>query len=174
MKIAVFSDIHENFHNLRLALEEMQKRNIKEAFFLGDFMNPGILKEILASDLHIYAVWGNNDGEKSIITKVICQSNGKFEISDTTFAQREVDGKKVFLTHHPDFARSLAKSGDFNAVFYGHNHLEFLEVLENGCILANPGEISSHKTGRCTFLIWNTGDNKIEQIEIANPLNTNS
>jgi uncharacterized protein len=174
MKLAVFSDIHDNIHNLRLALSEMKRRGITRAYFLGDFMSPGIAKQIIESGIVVLAVWGNNDGERSGITKLVCQSAGQFQISDTTFIKAEVDGRNIFLTHHPDFAHSLAKSGDYDAVFYGHDHKEFLEQLPNGCILANPGEISGHLTDRSTFLVWDTVDNSVEQIELEDIISVNN
>ena len=174
MKLAVFSDIHDNFHNLRLALSEMRRRNISRAYCLGDFINPGIVKQIIDSGIVVFAVWGNNDGEKSIIAKMSCESQGIFQIADTTFSSAEVDGRRIFLSHHPDFAGSIAKSGDYDAVFYGHNHKEHFERLGNGCILANPGEISSHITDRSTFLIWDTVSNLIEQIELEDIVRVNS
>jgi putative phosphoesterase len=174
MKLAVFSDIHDNMHNLRLALGEMKRRNITRAYCLGDFINPGIVKQIIDSGIVVMSVWGNNDGEIAAITKLACQSNGQFQIADTTFMRAEVDGRTIFLSHHPDFAESLAKSGDFDAVFYGHNHIEYLEQLSNGCILANPGEISAHKTDRSTFLIWDTVDNSVVQIELEDIITVNN
>ncbi len=173
MKLAVFSDIHDNIHNLRLALSEMKKRNITRAYCLGDFMSPNIVKQIIDSGIIVFAVWGNNDGEIAKITKLSCESRGAFQIADTTFCSAEVDNRKIFLTHHPDFARSLAKSGDYDAVFYGHNHNELFERQENGCILANPGEISGHVTDRSTFLIWDTVDNSIVQIELEDIVRVN-
>jgi uncharacterized protein len=174
MKIAVFSDIHDNFHNLRLALAEMRRRNITRAYCLGDFISPGIVKQIIDSGIIVFAVWGNNDGEKSRIAKMSCESQGVFQIADTTFSSAEVDGRKIFLTHHSDFAASLARSGDYDAVFYGHDHKEYYALIKNGCILANPGEISSHVTDRSTFLIWDTVSNEIEQIELEDIVSVNS
>lgn len=174
MKIAIYGDIHENFHNLRLALNVMRERKVDCALCLGDFINPGIVAEIIKFGIKTYAVWGNNDGEKSTIMRFILASNGVMEISDTTFAQHEFDGKKVFMSHHPDFAPSLARSNDFAAVFFGHDHVHYVERMENGCWLANPGEISTHKTGRLTFLIWDTVTNEVTTEEISNGMNVNS
>ena len=44
MKIAIISDIHENFHNLILALQEIQKREVEQIICLGDLMNAGVAK----------------------------------------------------------------------------------------------------------------------------------
>lgn len=174
MKVAIYSDIHDNFYNLRLALEIIKQKDIRHAICLGDFINPGIVREIITHGIKTFAVWGNNDGEKPAITKLSCASNGIFEIADTTFSDFEIDGKPVFLTHHPDFALPLARSGDFKAIFYGHDHVAFSEKLPNGCLLANPGEISSHKTNSCTFMIWDTETNEVETLAVEGFMNVNN
>ena len=51
MKIAIISDIHENFHNLILALESMATHNIEQILCLGDLMNSGIAKILAAQDI---------------------------------------------------------------------------------------------------------------------------
>jgi predicted phosphodiesterase len=77
----------------------------------------------------------------------------------------EIDGRKIFLTHYPMLAKPMAKSGDFDAVFCGHNHTFHKEKVNN-CLLVNPGEISAHKSGKATFAIYDTTTNKAEIIEL--------
>lgn len=173
MKIAVFSDIHDNFHNLLLVIEEIKTRKITTAFCLGDFINPGIIKTIIDSGLITYTVWGNNDGEKYKIMKMAWESEGKMILSRTEHMEVKIDGKKAFLIHRHDFVTSLAKSGDFDAVFYGHNHVIHNEKYENGCLLANPGEVSGHVTGKVSFMIWDTKKKEAELVYIKNPILVN-
>ncbi|MDR0369788.1 MAG: metallophosphatase family protein [Candidatus Peribacteria bacterium] len=61
MKIAIISDIHENFHNLTLFFKELKKFDIYMIFFLGDFINNGIAKILASSQIPVYAIRGNND-----------------------------------------------------------------------------------------------------------------
>jgi len=62
MKIAIISDIHENFHNLILALQQMDQYDVHQILCLGDLMNAGIAKILMAQDIPTYMIWGNNDG----------------------------------------------------------------------------------------------------------------
>lgn len=156
MKIAVFSDIHDNILNLEKFFTAIKSQNVTQLICLGDFINPGIVKRIIDSGYKTYAVWGNNDGEKVVITRFAEQSKGNFEISNNCEGIFNIDGKKVYTNHYPEIAPTVAKSGDFDAVFYGHNHEQYYQKLENGCILCNPGEISGHKTGKVTYAIWDT------------------
>ncbi len=173
MKVAVYSDIHDNLHNLKLVFAQIKKRMITTAFCLGDFINPGIIKAIIDSGIFTYAVWGNNDGEKFKILHMAWEHKNKINLARTEFAAVELDGKKAFLIHRHDFVESLAKSGDFDAVFYGHNHITYSKQFSNGCLLANPGEVSGHVTGHVSFMVWDTETDSAETIEIKNPLLVN-
>lgn len=172
MKVAVYSDIHDNQHNMRKVIESMKSQKVDSAIFLGDFNSPYIVKELLQSNIKTHCIWGNNEGDKVTITKFIESSDGLFSISDRREDIIEVDGKKVALLHHPDFAKSLARSGDFDAVFYAHTHDRAFEMVSN-CILANPGEVSGHKTGKVSYILWDTEKMSIDFIDIENIVNVN-
>jgi uncharacterized protein len=60
MKLAIISDIHENFHNLVLALEEIEKRKCSQIICLGDLMNTGIAKVLAKAPIPVLCLWGNN------------------------------------------------------------------------------------------------------------------
>ncbi len=145
MKIAIISDIHENFHNLILFLEQVKQYNVKKIIFLGDFMNNAIAKILASSDIPVIAIWGNNDGDKVAITKTSLSKQSKMSIGSTTYDFLEIDKRKIFITHYPLLAKPMAKSGEFDAVFYGHDHKKNLYKI-NDCIIVNPGEISAHIT----------------------------
>ncbi|MCK4237430.1 MAG: metallophosphoesterase family protein, partial [Candidatus Krumholzibacteria bacterium] len=48
--------------------------------------------------------------------------------------------REVAFTHRPEFARGLASTGRYNAVFYGHTHRRKSERVGNTW-LVNPGEL---------------------------------
>jgi predicted phosphodiesterase len=77
----------------------------------------------------------------------------------------EIEWKKIFLTHYPMLAKPMAKSGEFDAVFCGHNHT-FHQEMVNDCLLLNPWEISAHKSGKATFAIYDTTTNAAEILEL--------
>ncbi len=169
MKIAILSDVHENSHNLILALKTIEEKECEQILFLGDFMNNGIAKFFASFKIPTFAVWGNNDGERAMITKTSLTPGSNLTVSDSVYDFVEFEGKKIFITHYPDIARSMAKSGDFDAVFCGHSHEKSEEKIGN-CLLVNPGEISAHKTGEATFAIWDTEENKVEFITLENSI----
>jgi putative phosphoesterase len=175
MRIAVFSDVHDNFFNVRKTLNQIKESQVSSVLFLGDFINPGIANEIFEffskNRITFYGIFGNNDAEQARIYDFAKKNNANMFFRD--FAQLEIDNKKICMIHFPNLAGSLAKSGDFDVVFYGDDHIKHYEVLENGCILANPGEVSTHKTGICSFLIWDTEKNSVDFFEIKDIINTN-
>ena len=70
-------------------------------------------------------------------------------------------GRKLFLTHYPQLVNSMAKTGDFDAVFYGHNHNKRIDRAGN-CLILNPGELSAHKTGSASFAVYDSESNDAE------------
>lgn len=167
MKIAIISDIHDNFHNIILALEEIKKRKVTQIIFLGDFINGGIAKILAESPIPVFAIWGNNDGDKTMITKTSLHEKSHLTVSDNIYDFLEFDDRKIFITHYPDLAKPMAKTGIYDAVFYGHNHLKNDDKIGN-CLVVNPGEISAHKTGVATFAIYDTKKNNVDFIELKN------
>lgn len=172
MKVAILSDVHENYHNLVLFCERVQEMKIDQIVFLGDFCNKGMAKILASTKIPTFAIWGNNDAQKMEISHLTeIYLNFKTSLSDNTFDFLELDGRKIFLTHFPNLVESMAKSGDFDAVFYGHTHIFKTEKIGN-CLILNPGEISSHISGKCTFAIYNTEKNEAEIIELVGFVNT--
>ena len=155
MKIAIISDIHENFHNLILALQEMEKQQVEQILCLGDLINPGIAKVLANQAIPVFMIWGNNDGDKVEITLASKRAGSQLTVSVRTYDFIELDGRKIFMTHYEDLAMPMAKSGLYDAVLYGHNHELFSEKI-GACWIINPGELAASKTKKATFTIYDT------------------
>jgi len=139
MKIAVLSDIHDNIWNLEQALNAVKTSGAERLFFLGDFCAPFTLAQIADGFAGpVDAVFGNNDGDPFLLTTIA----GKY--SHVTLhgqlAELEVGGLAIALNHYPDIARGLARSGQYDAVFSGHDHKKYVET-HGTCLWANPGEV---------------------------------
>lgn len=173
MRIAVISDIHENFHNLILCLNDMNKRKVDRILCLGDLMNAGIAKVIATQDIPSFMVWGNNDGEKVDIMHAAYFENSKLSISLNTYDFLELGGKNIFISHYDDLAEPMAHSGKYDAIFYGHNHLKKIETINN-TLVVNPGELCAQKTGISSYAIYHTEDNSAEIIELENSITLKS
>lgn len=168
MKILIISDIHENFDNLSRVLEKIPELWVERIFCLWDLINGWIWRMLASQDIPTHLVWWNNDGTRVAITKKFIEANNGSVISNECFDICEIDGKRIFLTHYPLVAHSIAKSWDYDAVFYGHDHKKYTGYCDD-CLLFNPGEISAHKTRTCTFWVYDTQLNTVELYDIPKP-----
>lgn len=165
MKIAIISDIHENNYNLVSFYEYIEDKNIEQILCLWDIMNNWVAKLLAFSWLPVHMVWGNNDWEKVAITKTSLHKNSKLTVAATSFDTIEIDNKKIFLSHYPMLAKPMAKSWDFDVVFFGHTHKKMI-TEQRGCLIVNPWELSAHKTWTATFAIYDTQHNSAEIINL--------
>lgn len=164
MKYAVISDSHDHLYNLEQAIKLIKERGISNCFHLGDFCAPGVVRAMVAhKELKWVCVWGNNDGAKAQ-TVLEQKDDSDFDISAEAFREVELEGRKVFLVHFPELAMHAARTGDYAAVLYGHNHKAKVEKLDNGTLLANPGELSGMATRKPSFGIWDSEANDMELI----------
>lgn len=173
MILAIISDIHENFHNLIRAFEKMKELNVEYILCLGDLINPGIGKLLATQEIPVFLIWGNNDGDRVEITLASKAENSVMSVSPRTYDFIELGGRKLFLTHYDDLAEPMAKTGLYDAVFFGHNHDKHLSQIEN-CWLVNPGEIAASKTKVATMAIYETTSNQVELITLENTIHLKS
>lgn len=167
MKVGVISDIHENFHNLILALQAMEKNGVKQIICLGDLINAGIAKVLAFQSTPVFMIWGNNDGEKVDIMKASARAGSQLKVSLNVYDFLEIDNRKIFISHYDDLAQPMAQSGLYDAVFYGHNHISKQEMV-NDTLVVNPGEICAQKSGKSTLAIYDTDSNTAEIITLEN------
>ena len=163
--IGVISDIHENSANLRKAYEILKDHEIKRVLCLGDLINPGIAKILAGFDFPVYSIWGNNDGDKVLITKFSLAEKSNLEMSDRTYAFLNYDGCRIFISHYPELAEPMASSGKYDLVCYGHDHKTGIFKI-HGTLVLNPGELSGLLTGVGTFAIFDTENKEAEIIEV--------
>ena len=72
----------------------------------------------------------------------------------------EVEGKKIMFVHFPEIARAFASTGNYDAVFYGHNHVSKIERIGDTW-LANPGSIMGRRVAP-SYAIYDTDSNDLE------------
>lgn len=165
MKIAVFSDTHDHISNTARAVDIAKELGITEGLHLGDFTSPPTIQLLAKSGLTWTCVWGNCDGDK-LLPYRRTETLGTMDFADEDFREHEIDGRKLFLTHYPQVARIAALSGEFDAVFHGHNHEAKVETVKanNGkdVLLANPGELCAIKTGKASFGLYEPETNSFE------------
>jgi len=168
LKIGVISDTHDHMDNISKAVSILNQRNVDALIHCGDYVSPftfrafdNLNEKIKAN---FYGIWGNNDGDRVFLKEnlgQICNLVGLELIS-------EFDGKKVFAAHMPneEIVDSIAKSGNFDIVLFGHTHSIMNKLYDNGVLVVNPGEACGYLSDKATFAIVDTNKMEAEIIEI--------
>lgn len=166
MRVAVISDIHDQWDNLDKVLEDIQGRRVVELWVLGDLCSPPTLRQIGQSGLTSRVILGNNDGDHGRLLGAAAEFGSSMQFTTSNFAEYEIGGRRAFVSHYPEIARLAALSGEYVAAFYGHDHVAHWEKLSSGCLLANPGEVWGYKTGSVSYGLWDSQSNQFEIIEV--------
>jgi putative phosphoesterase len=139
MKIAVFSDSHDQIAHLERALAAANAAGAGVLLHCGDLCAPFMLDRLgrhFAGPIHV--VFGNNDGDGRLL-QTIAAKYARMTLYGI-YGEFPVDNRKVALIHYPEPARRIAESGQLDLVCYGHNHLKAVEHIGQA-VLANPGEL---------------------------------
>ena len=160
MKIAVLSDIHDNIWQLEKLLASLEADAL---IFCGDFCAPFTLAQIaegFGGPVHV--VFGNNDGDLLHLARV----GGRYKHVKVhgQFAELEMDGRSVAVTHYPEIGRALARGGVYDLVCYGHSHEQVVEQ-DGRTLLLNPGEVMG-RLGASTYALYDTETGQAEIVEV--------
>jgi putative phosphoesterase len=162
VKILVMSDSHDNWSKLEAAAESIA--TAEAVIHCGDICSPFMVRRLgeLAGDRPVAIVWGNNDGDPLLISRVAA------DFPSITLhgplAEVELGGLRVAVNHYPQIARGLARSGDYDLVCYGHDH-QRNQALEGKCLLINPGELMGMK-GPSTMALVETSPRQVSWVEL--------
>lgn len=160
MRLAILSDIHDNVWKLEPVLRFTA--DCDAMICCGDLCSPFVLDQLargFSGPLHI--VFGNNDADTFRITAKTpkyphVHLHGEF------FAE-VFDGRRIAVNHFDNIALAIAHGGEYQAVFFGHNHVFEIRRI-GGTLAVNPGSIMGAKFDAhaqridvdSTFAIYNT------------------
>jgi putative phosphoesterase len=137
MKIGILSDTHDHVDYIRKAVEIFNAEKVDLVLHSGDFVAPFAIEPL--KDLackRLYAVFGNNDGEKKGLMEKF-QSFG-FELNDRPHAYR-IDGYRVAMLHEPEPLKEMIESQEYDLITFGHTHKPSIST-EGRSLVINPGE----------------------------------
>jgi uncharacterized protein len=171
MRVAILSDIHDNVWKLDAALRFLAACDVMVC--CGDLCSPFVLDQLargFAKPLHI--VFGNNDADTFRITaKTPKYPHVRLR---GEFFEEDFGGRRVAVNHFDNIALAIARGGEYDAVFYGHNHV--FDIRRLGKTLAvNPGSImgcqfdaQANRTDvASTFAIYDTESGEAQGYRIA-------
>lgn len=161
MKIAIVSDSHDNLPNIYKALEYIKKAGINTIIHCGDVCAPSVLEEFAKNfSGKIYIACGNVDGDREGFKRV-----AKKYAHCTIFENAgnvHFGIKNIGFVHYPDIAKKMSLGGDYDAMFYGHNHTPWEETLGKTKLL-NPGTLAG-LFQKATFAVYDIDSGKSELI----------
>ncbi|RMD58867.1 metallophosphoesterase [Candidatus Parcubacteria bacterium] len=163
MQVAIISDVHNNLVNLEKVLKFCRQHQISQLICCGDLASLATL-DFLSKNFtgQIYYSVGNMD-EDQLATRAENLNYPNIKIF-VEYGEVELGAVKTAFTHFPEVARRLAKSGRYKAVFYGHTHIPW-EELVGECLLLNPGTVGGERY-QPTFAVWQPQSNRRELIRI--------
>ena len=157
MRIGVISDTHDRLPSLLEALAIFQRRQVEAVIHAGDLVAPFAAKRLLTWSGPLHVIYGNNDGERDGLKKLLPQ------IQD---GPMWVDGgeRRILVHHCVDWCdpADLAKA---DVVISGHTH-ETTNENRNGKLFLNPGECCGWVGGRCTVAVLETDSLRAQIIEV--------
>lgn len=158
-RLGILSDTHDHLDRIAGAVALLKSRGAEGLLHLGDFVAPFALKAVLKFDGPLYAIFGNNDGEKRGLKKLF---PGLLD-GPLVF---ELEGRKLGVAHSVE--EIPAEYRNFcDGVFYGHSH-ERVHIPKQGTrpLELNPGEGCGWLTGRPSCAMLDLGSMQAEILEI--------
>lgn len=164
MKIGIVSDTHDDDGIAKKIAVILREKKISKVLHLGDYVAPPILKNF--EGFRLIGIFGNNDGYKYGLMNMFDNIGGEI-LGD--FAKINIDGLNIALYHgeYREIAEALAKSGDYDVVFFGHWH-KAEKTSFGKTLLLNPGSAHRYykKDISPTFGIFDTKNKDFEIINI--------
>jgi len=163
MKIAVIADSHDRLPALSRALELFESLGVQAVLHAGDFVAPFAAKLLVGpgapdpATAPLYCVYGNNDGERVGLKKVLPQvQDGPLRV--------ELGGKTIVMHHWIEWLTPQDVVGA-QIVITGHTH-QVVQEKRDGVLYLNPGECCGWLTGRCTVALLDTKTLTAQIIEV--------
>lgn len=146
-KLGILADTHDHLDRIALAVQLLHKEGAEGLIHLGDFVAPFALRGVLKFNGPVFAIFGNNDGEKKGLKKTFAELRPGCELLDgpTVF---EIGGRKLGCAHSVEEIPVEYRT-TCDGVFYGHSHTRVHLPREKGRALElNPGEGCGWLTGK--------------------------
>jgi len=144
MKICIVSDSHDRAPMLASAVAAAKAEGAEAVIHCGDVIAAVTLRPLLDIGLPVHIVHGNNLGDAVAMWKMCASSDGVLTYHGQD-ADLVLDGRRIFATHYPHYARGLACTGDYDVVCYGHLHeagvVHQPNIKGTGTWLVNPGTV---------------------------------
>lgn len=138
MKVGIISDTHGTLVD---GVYDVF-RNVDYIIHAGDIGSPAVLWE-LEGLAPVFACLGNNDWQD-------------YGSSVRDVVKPTIGGMRIAVTHYPETAVELARTGEYGLVVHGHTHVPSDKFI-GSCRVVNPGSASRPRQGSarqcCTLCV---------------------
>ena len=149
MLVGILADTHDDMEALRKAVEIFNGRGAEFVVHAGDFCSP-FTREILKDVQGTFAgIFGNNDGDRLLLQE---RYGGALHRQPYVTS---LGGRKTVVVHEPALIDSLADSGAFDIVIFGHTHRAVVRQ-RGGTLVVNPGKAARLHRGDATAALLDT------------------
>jgi len=170
MRLGVISDTHDRIPAIERAVEIFNLENVDAVLHCGDFVSPFSLMPFRSLKPPLYAVLGNNDGERRGLEQMF-EKNG-WTLNDRPWSFT-LDGTRIAMLHEPAPLERVLEKEEHDLIVFGHTHEAYTE-RRAGALIVNPGEACGWLKGSSTLGIvdTDTGCCEIKEIdfEVRQPL----
>lgn len=160
MKVGILADSHDNIPMVARAVEIFTSMGAEALVHAGDFIAPFAVKHLTEFDGPVHAVYGNNDGERAGIARIL----KTVEDPPATFV---LDGVSFCLVHDIAVVDDIDALG-VDVLIHGHTH-KHRQVHMDDTFVINPGEAGGWLHGRCEAALLDTENLHIERITLTDP-----
>ncbi len=163
MKVGIISDTHDAHASVDRAIEIFNERGVEYVFHAGDMVSPFTASAFSGlKTASFIAVFGNNEGEKLMVTNNIQRFGG--QIHGYVY-KGEIEGRRIFMEHVPTAIDEVVESGHYDLVIYGHTHKQDIRKIDN-TLVVNPGEATDWLTGKSSLVIVELDDMSWEVVAL--------
>ncbi len=157
MKICIVSDSHDRADPLANAVQQAAFEGAEAVIHCGDVIGTQTLRGALQVGLPMHVIHGNNLGDAVSLSRWARERPQQLHYHGQD-ARIEMDGKKIFVVHYPEYGYAMACTGDWDLVCCGHSHVAAIEqvgtVRNSSTWLVNPGTVA----GLSAAKTWILGD----------------
>ena len=132
---------------------------VTQVLHAGDIVSPFTFEIFRDLQAPLGGVFGNNDGDRLLLRE---RSAGALYPQPHLLT---LDTLRAVIVHEPPLVKSLARSGDFELVVYGHTHVPDVH-REGTALVINPGKAARLHKGRSTVVILETETREARIVEL--------
>lgn len=159
MKIGILADSHDDMECIAKAVELFNAEHVVQVLHAGDVVSPFTFEIFRELNAPLGGVFGNNDGDRLLLRE---RSAGALRPQPHFVL---LDTLRGVILHEPPLVASLAHSGDYDFVVYGHTHVPDVHRAGSALVI-NPGKASRLAKGRATVAILETQTREARIIDL--------